>query len=148
MYFGREFAVPTIALIVLGFALMCWRAPAVAVLVALGLALEWSFAFTYRIGDYYVFYITGYLLMAVTAGYAVGVVVRWLASHAGRGALVVRVRDAGVTARGVRMAYAPPPLARRRGEPRAVPQCTRVSCRDRNGRRIHHYHAHRGDAAC
>lgn len=91
MYFGREFAVPTIALIVLGFALMCWRAPAAAVLVALGLALQWSFAFTYRIGDYYVFYITGYLLMAVMAGYAVGVVVRWLAKHAGRGALVVRV---------------------------------------------------------
>jgi hypothetical protein len=89
--FGREFATPVILLMVLGFALLCCRAPAVAALVGLGLVLEWSFVFTYRIGDYYVFYIAGYVLLVLLAGFAVGTIVRWSAQRAGRGARAVRV---------------------------------------------------------
>lgn len=88
--FGREFALPVLVLIVAGFALMCWRAPAAAMFMALGLLLEWSFAFTYRIGDSYVFHIAGYVLMAIMAGFGLGMATGWAARRAGPWAWLVR----------------------------------------------------------
>jgi hypothetical protein len=65
----REFAWPTVLLAVAGLALLFWREPSLGWLFLSALLLEWAFSFTYRIDDYAVFYIIGYLLLAMLAGY-------------------------------------------------------------------------------
>jgi hypothetical protein len=84
--FPREFAWPTIVLIVCGLALLLWRERLLGWLFLAALLLQWAFALTYQIGDYYVFYITGYLLMAMLAAYAAAQIAQWLATRPFRGA--------------------------------------------------------------
>jgi hypothetical protein len=67
---GRELAWPTVLLAVAGMALLFWRDASLGWLFLSALLLQWGFSFTYQISDYAVFYITGYLLLAMLAGYA------------------------------------------------------------------------------
>ncbi|MCX7670071.1 MAG: hypothetical protein N2439_08365, partial [Anaerolineae bacterium] len=87
----REFSVVTLVLALLGFAALSRRAWRVAMVLGIGLLVQWLFYFNYHVGDIYVFYIPGYLLLAVAAGAGVGVVERFLS--AGRGA--ARERESG-----------------------------------------------------
>jgi hypothetical protein len=74
--FSREFGLAVLVMINLGFLTMLARTPAVMLLIAVGLLLQWVFAFTYRIGDYYVFHIAGYVLLVIAAGAGVGTFIR------------------------------------------------------------------------
>jgi len=82
----REFAWLTIVLIVCGLGLLLWREPPLGWLFVTALLIQSAFALTYQIGDYYVFYITGYLLMAMLAAYAAAQIAQWLATRPFRGA--------------------------------------------------------------
>jgi hypothetical protein len=64
---GREFSSLTLVLSVLGAAALARRQRRHAVLLLGSLALQWAYAFSYDIGDIYVFHIPGYLLMALLA---------------------------------------------------------------------------------
>jgi hypothetical protein len=75
----REFAWATLLLIAAGLTLLFWSEPALGWLFLVALLLQWGFAFTYQISDYRVFYITGYLLLALLAGYAAARVAAGLA---------------------------------------------------------------------
>jgi hypothetical protein len=65
----HELAWPTLLLAAVGIALLFWREPSLACLFVGVLLLQWGFSFTYQISDYAVFYIVGYLLLALLAGY-------------------------------------------------------------------------------
>ena len=65
----RELAWPTLLLAATGLVLMVWRESSLACLFLSALLLQWGFSLTYQISDYAVFYIAGYLLLALLAGY-------------------------------------------------------------------------------
>jgi len=75
----REFAWPTLLLAAAGLALLFWREASLGWLFLIALLAQWGFSFTYQISDYRVFYITGYLLLAMLAGYAAARVAAGLA---------------------------------------------------------------------
>jgi hypothetical protein len=75
----REFAWPTLLLAAAGLALLFWSEAALGCLFLLALLPQWAFSFTYQISDYRVFYITGYLIVAMLAGYGAGRVAAGLA---------------------------------------------------------------------
>jgi hypothetical protein len=68
----REFAWATLLLAAVGLALLFWSEASLGWLFLTALLLQWGFSLTYQIGDYRVFYITGYMLLAMLAGYAAG----------------------------------------------------------------------------
>lgn len=67
---GVEFALPALALMGLGIAWLLSRQRALGVLFLLALAGQWIYTWTYDIWDYYVFFLTSYVLLALilTAG--------------------------------------------------------------------------------
>jgi hypothetical protein len=65
---SREFSLLTLLLAFGGFVALIWRDWRLAVLLGLGLIAQWLFYFNYHVGDIYVFYISGYLLIALLAG--------------------------------------------------------------------------------
>ena len=77
----REFSLVTLILAVAGFLALIRRDWRLAVLFGLGLLSFWLFYFNYHVGDIYVFYISGYLLLAVLAGVGLGAVDRFLAAR-------------------------------------------------------------------
>jgi hypothetical protein len=77
----REFAWPTIVLTMCGMGLLFWREPSLGWLFLTALLIQWAFALTYQINDFYVFYITGYVLMAMLAAYAAASLAGWLAAQ-------------------------------------------------------------------
>jgi 4-amino-4-deoxy-L-arabinose transferase-like glycosyltransferase len=73
----REFSPVALSLMLLGLILLFIRDWRLGVLFTTALLFHWGFYFNYRVGDIYVFYIPGYLLMAMLA--AVGVSgIAWL----------------------------------------------------------------------
>jgi Protein of unknown function (DUF2723) len=81
----------TIGLTIAGMALLLWREQSLGWLFLLGLLSHWLFTFTYQIGDIYVFYISGFVLMAMLAGYAAARITGRLAAWPARGAQFVRI---------------------------------------------------------
>ena len=77
----REFSLVTLILAVAGFLVVIRRDWRLAVLFGLGLLSFWLFYFNYHVGDIYVFYIPGYLLLALLAGVGLGAVDRFLAAR-------------------------------------------------------------------
>ena len=77
----REFSLLTLILAAAGFLVLIRRDWRLAVLFGLGLLSFWLFYFNYHVGDIYVFYISGYLLLAVLAGVGLGAVDRFLAAR-------------------------------------------------------------------
>ncbi len=75
----REFSGLTLLLALIGLVALSRRAWRVAVLLGVGLLGQWLFYFNYHVGDIYVFYISGYLLLALLAGAGYAVVARVLA---------------------------------------------------------------------
>jgi hypothetical protein len=65
---SREFSLLTLLLALAGLVALIWRDWRLAVLLGLGLIAQWLFYFNYHVGDIYVFYISGYLLLALLAG--------------------------------------------------------------------------------
>ncbi len=63
----REFSWLAIGLIVVGLAYLISKRRDVAALFVIALLTHWAITLNYRIGDIYVFYIAGYLLMALLA---------------------------------------------------------------------------------
>ncbi len=63
----KEFSLPTIALAVWGLAGLIRRQKRLAALLGAALALHWLVSFNYQIGDIYVFYLPGYVLLALLA---------------------------------------------------------------------------------
>jgi hypothetical protein len=88
---SREFAWPTIVLIACGLPLLIWRERPLGWLFLTALLIQWTFAFTYQISDYYVFYITCYMLMALLAAYAAAQVTAWLAQRSLGAARLIRI---------------------------------------------------------
>ena len=64
----REFSLLTLILAAAGFLVLIRRDWRLAVLFGLGLLSFWLFYFNYHVGDIYVFYIPGYLLLARAGG--------------------------------------------------------------------------------
>jgi hypothetical protein len=89
--FPHEFAWLTILLIACGLPLLFWRERSLGWLFLTALLIQWTFAFTYQISDYYVFYITGYMLMAMLAAYAAAQITAWLARRPFRAARLIQV---------------------------------------------------------
>jgi hypothetical protein len=85
----REFAWPTILLSACGMGALFWREPSLGWLFLTALMVQWAFAFTYQINDFYVFYITGYVLMAMLAAYAAASLSAWLAAQSFGGARLI-----------------------------------------------------------
>ena len=77
----REFSLLTLILAAAGFLALIRRDWRLAVLFGLGLLSFWLFYFNYHVGDIYVFYIPGYLLLAVLAGAGLGAADRFLAAR-------------------------------------------------------------------
>jgi hypothetical protein len=71
-YLPREFSLLTIGLALGGWAVLLRRDKRLTALISAALLIHWIHSFNYRIGDIYVFYIPGYLLIALlaTAGLA------------------------------------------------------------------------------
>lgn len=76
---SREFSLLTLLLAFGGFVALIWRDWRLAVLLGLGLIAQWLFYFNYHVGDIYVFYISGYLLIALLAGAGFAALARLLA---------------------------------------------------------------------
>ena len=73
----REFSSVALGLMLLGLIILFIRDWRLGVLFTTALLFHWGFYFNYRVGDIYVFYIPGYMLMAMLA--AVGVSgIAWL----------------------------------------------------------------------
>ena len=81
----REFAWPTILLVIAGLVMLSRREASLGWFFLTALLAHWVFAFTYRIGDIFVFYIPGYVLMALLAAYGAASGIGWLAQLASRG---------------------------------------------------------------
>ncbi|MEJ5197877.1 MAG: DUF2723 domain-containing protein, partial [Anaerolineae bacterium] len=79
----REFSAVTLACAVIGFVALSRRMWRVALLLGVGLIVQWLFYFNYHVGDIYVFYIPGYLLLAVLAGAGVAALERLLSAWGG-----------------------------------------------------------------
>jgi hypothetical protein len=77
----REFSLLSLILAAAGLLALIWRDWRLAILFGLGLLSFWIFYFNYHVGDIYVFYIPGYLLLAVLAGAGLGAVDRFLAAR-------------------------------------------------------------------
>jgi hypothetical protein len=92
----REFSLLTLILATAGFVALIRRDWRLAALFGLGLLSFWLFYFNYHVGDIYVFYIPGYLLMAVLAGIGLGAVDRFLAAW--RGTAMAFLRPVALTA--------------------------------------------------
>ncbi len=86
----REFSGLTLLLALLGLCALTRHCRRVAVLLGVGLLSQWLFYFNYHVGDLYVFYIPGYLLLALLAGAGYAAVARWLARRLWPGPRVVR----------------------------------------------------------
>ncbi len=78
--FPREFSALAVLLAAAGFLVLVRRAPRPAALIGAGLFFFWAFYFNYHVGDIYVFYIPGYMLMAVLVGVGLSGVERWPAA--------------------------------------------------------------------
>jgi hypothetical protein len=89
--FPREFAWLTIMLVICGLAMLLWSERSLGWLFLTALLAEWAFALTYQISDYSVFYIIGYVLMAMLAAYAAGQAAGWLAKRSFRGARLLAI---------------------------------------------------------
>lgn len=74
--FAREFSLLAVLLAVAGFGVLLWRDRPLALLCGLALFSQWLFYFNYHVGDIYVFYIAGYLLIALLAGVGFGALAR------------------------------------------------------------------------
>jgi hypothetical protein len=99
---GRELGWLAALLAVAGLALLFRRERSLGWLFLSALLLQWGFAFTYQISDYPVFYITGYLLLALLAGYAAACIASGLARLPFPGArLVAAAALLAITALGV-----------------------------------------------
>ncbi len=70
--FLREFSLVSIGLMLLGLILLLIRDWRLGVLFTMALLFHWGFYFNYRVGDIYVFYIPGYMLMAMLAAVGLG----------------------------------------------------------------------------
>ncbi len=80
--FGREFSPLAVLLAAAGFLELGRRAWSRAMLIGAGLLVFWLFYFNYHVGDIYVFYIPGYLLLAVLVGAGLAAAARlWAAGH-------------------------------------------------------------------
>lgn len=86
----REFSLLTLLLAWAGFIALIWRDWRWAALISLGLVCQWLFYFNYHVWDIYVFYIAGYLLLALLAGVGFGALGRLLARGRWPGLRVVR----------------------------------------------------------
>ncbi|MFL5802193.1 MAG: hypothetical protein ACJ8CR_10695 [Roseiflexaceae bacterium] len=75
--FPREFSGLTTLLMIAGLALLLWKEASLGWLFLTALLLHWAFTFTYRISDIYVFYLSGYVLMAMLAAYAAAWISAW-----------------------------------------------------------------------
>lgn len=64
----NEFSLLTLGLAALGLAALLWQDRRLAALFGSALALHWIVYFNYRVGDIQVFYIPGYVWMAMLAG--------------------------------------------------------------------------------
>ncbi len=69
---SREFSLLILLLAFGGFIALIWRDWRLAALIGLGLVCQWLFYFNYHVWDIYVFYISGYLLMALLASAGFG----------------------------------------------------------------------------
>jgi hypothetical protein len=87
----RNFAALTLVLALAGLVLIFRRERSLGWLFLAALLVHWLFTFTYQIGDIYVFYIPGYVLMAMLAGYAAARIVGWLAKRLSGGARLVGI---------------------------------------------------------
>jgi hypothetical protein len=63
----REFSWITILLVIVGLVYLIVKRTDAAILLGIALMANWVISFNYRIGDIYVFYITGYVIMAILA---------------------------------------------------------------------------------
>lgn len=87
----REFAPLTTGLMLWGLALLFKREPSLGWLFLLGLARKLAFALTYQIGDYYVFYTSSYVRMAILAGYGSASILAWLARRRSAAARIAQL---------------------------------------------------------
>jgi Protein O-mannosyl-transferase TMEM260-like len=76
--FPREFTRLTTLLMVAGLALLFWHEASLGWLFLTALLVQWAFALTYQISDIYVFYISGYVLLAMLAAYGAAQIGGWL----------------------------------------------------------------------
>jgi hypothetical protein len=74
----REFSDLTILLIVLGMISLTWKRKDVASLFGLALIFHWLISFNYQIWDIYVFFIIGYVLLAILAAIGLDVFGQWI----------------------------------------------------------------------
>jgi hypothetical protein len=86
----REFGWLALALIGVGTVALFRRERALAWALLLALLLQWVFAFTYLISDFYIFYLTSYLILALIAAYGAARAVDWLARRAARQVTLIR----------------------------------------------------------
>ncbi len=64
----QQFGVPGIALATLGFCYVLWRWPRRAILLLLLYAANLAFAWTYNVGDAYIFFLPSHYVVALSAG--------------------------------------------------------------------------------
>ncbi len=87
----RNFATLTLALTLAGLIMLFWRERSLGWLFLTALLMHWLFTFSYQIGDIYVFYIPGFVLLAMLAGYAAARIAGWLAQRIPSAAQPVRI---------------------------------------------------------
>jgi len=75
---SREFSYPTITLIILGWIALFRQHKDLAALLGVSLLVHWLISFNYQIWDIYVFYITGYILLALVAALGLEAIIRWI----------------------------------------------------------------------
>lgn len=74
----RELSVPGIFLSIVGWVSLARKRKDVAALLGISLITHWLISFNYQIGDIYVFYITGYLLLGLVAAVGLDVFSQWV----------------------------------------------------------------------
>jgi hypothetical protein len=87
----HNFAALTLALMLIGLILLFQRERSLGWLFLTALLAHWLFTLSYQIGDIYVFYIPGFVLMAMLAGCAAARIAGWLARRIPSAALPVRI---------------------------------------------------------
>jgi len=75
----REFSFISIALMVLGVVCLLWKRRDAAALFGMSLVIHWLISFNYRVRDIYVFYITGYVILAIFAAFGLDWICQLLA---------------------------------------------------------------------
>jgi hypothetical protein len=84
----QQFGLPGVILAAIGFVYVLWRWPARGALLLLLYAANLAFAWTYNVGDVYIFFLPSHYVIALCAGAGIAAVVALAARTANRGVAV------------------------------------------------------------